>query len=184
MKTEKEKMLNGEEYNSMDKELETDMLNVRELLYDFNLTKYSEMHSRRELLKKILRTSMDDVYIEPPFYCDYGYNIKVGKNFNANFGLTILDSNEIIFGDDILIGPHTQIITSTRDTDPIKRKSFNESAKKIHIGSNVWIGGGVIILAGVTIGDNSVIGAGSVVTKNVPENCVAAGNPCKVIKNI
>ncbi|MDF2524594.1 MAG: maa, partial [Clostridiales bacterium] len=126
----------------------------------------------------------DSFHIEAPFNCDYGYNIEVGENFYANYGCTILDVNKVIIGDNVLLAPNVQIYTAAHPVDPSKRLTGKEFAKPIVIGNNVWIGGGAIICPGVKIGDNVTIGAGSVVTKDVPENVVAAGNPCRVIRRI
>ncbi len=122
--------------------------------------------------------------IEQPFHCDYGYNIEIGENFYSNHNLIILDSNKVIFGDNIFIGPNCGFYTPNHPLDAKTRNKGIETALPIKIGNNVWLGGNVVVLQGVTVGDNSVIGAGSVVTKDIPSNVVAAGNPCKVIKKI
>jgi len=182
MKSEKEKMLAGELYNSSDAELENELRIARKLIHQFNATNPDQENERKKILQDLLHTSVSDTYIEPPFYCDYGYNVKIGKNFNANFDCVFLDSNEIVFGDNILIGPGVHIYTSGHPLSGEERNSYLEFAKPVHIGSDVWIGGRSIILPGVSIGNNVVIGAGSVVTTDIPDNSIAVGNPCKVIR--
>lgn len=126
----------------------------------------------------------ENYWIEQPFWCDYGYNIEIGENFYSNHNLTILDGNKVKFGDNVFIGPNCSFYTAGHPLDTQRRNQGLEYAKPIIIGNNVWLGGNVCVLPGVTIGDNVVIGAGSVVTKDIPSNVVAAGNPCKIIKNL
>lgn len=183
MRSEKEKMLAGDFYNAGDEELCKERAHARDLTFEFNYTKPSERQKRQELLKQLI-AAKGSFYIEAPFNCDYGYNIEVGENFYANFGCTILDVNKVRIGDNVLLAPNVQIYTATHPIDPAERLAGKEYAKPITIGNNVWIGGGSIICPGVRIGDNSVIGAGSVVTKDIPDNVVAAGNPCRVIRSI
>ncbi|HKL13528.1 MAG TPA: sugar O-acetyltransferase [Halanaerobiales bacterium] len=180
--TEKDKMLNGEFYNPMDTELVTDRMEARKLLYSFNNSKPSEGIRRKETIKQLFGKTGAKIYIEPPFRCDYGYNIEVGENFYANFDCVILDVNKVIMGDDVQLGPGVHIYTAVHPTDPEERMSKTEYGEEIEIGNNVWIGGGAIICSGVKIGSNTTIGAGSVVTKDISENVLAVGNPCKVIK--
>ena len=123
-----------------------------------------------------------DTFINQPFYCDYGEQIRVGKRFFANFCLTILDEAAVTFGDDCFVGPNVSIYTACHSTNPVERNTRQEWAKPVTIGNNVWIGGSVTILAGVTIGDNCTIGAGSVVTRDIPANSIAVGNPARVVK--
>jgi len=183
--TEKEKMFNGELYTPLkDGVLVQEMLNAKELCYQYNHLKPSQINERKEIIKKLFGKVEEDFLIEQPFICDYGYNIKIGKNFYANHNLTILDANEVSFGDDVLIAPNCSFYTATHPIDVQFRKQGLEYAKPIKIGNNVWIGGNVVVLPGVTIGDNSVIGAGSVVTKDIPANVVAVGNPCREIRKI
>ena len=137
-----------------------------------------------KLFQKDLSQIKDSVWIEPPFFCDYGYNIKLKGKFYANHNCIILDVCHVEFGDNILMGPNVQIYTATHPMSPQARLSVQELGKPISIGNNVWIGGSAVICPGVTIGDNCVIGAGSVVTRDIPANTFAAGNPCRVIKNI
>lgn len=183
LKTEKEKMLAGELYIATDKELIKEREYAKTLVYEFNKTSPSEKLERKSIVKKLIATK-GSAYIEPPFYCDYGYNIEVGENFYANHGCIILDVCKVSIGDNVLLGPNVQIYTATHPLNPVERLSGKEFGKEISIGNNVWIGGGAIICPGVRIGDNSVIAAGSVVIKDIPDNVLAGGNPCKVIKTI
>jgi len=183
MKSEKEKMLAGELYFSGDQSLIDDRLMARMLTSEYNTTRAIEEEEREEILKRLIVVK-GDAKIQPPFYCDYGYNIEVGENFYANFSCTILDVNRVIIGDNVMFGPNVQVYTATHPLDPEERIKGLESSKPITIGDNVWIGGGAIILPGVTIGKNTTIGAGSVVTKDIPENVFAGGNPCKIIKKL
>ena len=183
MKSEKEKMLLGELYNANDPQLVKDREEARSLTYEFNNTKPCEKEKRNKILKDLIKTG-GNLYIEPPFNCDYGYNIEVGENFFANYGCIILDVSKVTIGNNVLLGPNVQIYTATHPIDPRERLEGKEFAKDIIIGNNVWVGGGSIICPGVKIGDNAVIGAGSVVTKDIPANVVVGGNPCRVIKEI
>ena len=181
--TEKEKMLAGEIYSAVDIQLLDELAAAREMIHDYNLLRPSENGKKLELLKGLLGYIADDaIIINQPFYCDYGKHICVGKRFFANFNFTVLDEARVTIGDDCFIGPNVSIYTACHSTDPMERNSRQEWAKPVRIGDNVWIGGSVTILPGVTIGDNVTIGAGSVVTKNIPSNSIAVGNPCKVIK--
>ena len=183
--TEKEKRLAGEIYSAVDPQLLEELAAAREVIHDYNLLRPTENQKKLELLKGLLGHIGDDsIIINQPFRCDYGKQISVGKRFFANFNFTVLDEARVTIGDDCFIGPNVSIYTACHSTDPVERNTRQEWAKPVTIGNNVWIGGSVTILPGVTIGDNVTIGAGSVVTKNIPSNCVAAGNPCKVIKSI
>ena len=178
-------MLAGEIYSAVDPQLLEELAAAREVIHDYNLLRPSENQKKLELLKGLLGHIGDDsIIINQPFRCDYGKQIGVGKRFFANFNFTVLDEACVTIGDDCFIGPNVSIYTACHSTDPVERNTRQEWAKPVTIGNNVWIGGSVTILPGVTIGDNVTIGAGSVVTKNIPSNCVAAGNPCKVIKSI
>jgi len=181
--SEKEKMIDGDYYNASDKVLMRDREKARGLIYQYNNTKADEHNKRKSILKKIINTTAT-CYIEPPFRCDYGYNIYTGKNFYANFNCIMLDCNKIIIGDNVKLGPNVQIYTATHPTDYRARNEGKEMAYKIIIGDNVWIGGGAIICPGVKIGKNTTIGAGSVVVSDIPDNVVAVGNPCRVIKKL
>ena len=183
--TEKEKMLAGEYYSAVDPELISELNAVKDIIHEYNLLRPSDLERRREMLLSLLGHVADDkVFINQPFYCDYGKQISVGRRFFANFNLTILDEAPVTFGDDCFIGPNVSIYTACHSTDPIERNSRREWAQPVIIGNNVWIGGSVVILPGVTIGDNVTIGAGSVVVHDIPSNSIAVGNPCRVVKSI
>lgn len=184
MRTEKEKMLAEEMYNPADPELVKDRENARRLVRIFNQTLENEGNIRVKLLKELLGSTGENVYMEPNIRFDYGYNTYVGENFFANFDCTILDVCEVRFGDNCLLAPGVQIYTATHPLNPTERNSGKEYAKPISIGNNVWIGGSAIINPGVTIGNNVVIASGAVVTKDVPDNVVVGGNPARVIKQI
>lgn len=183
MQSEKEKMLAGLLYNSLDEELVKEREYARGLTFEFNQTRPDEIEKRKQLIRRLLH-ARGSFYIEPPFHCDYGYNIEIGDNFYANFGCVILDVNTVRIGDNALLAPNVQIYTATHPTDPAQRLTGRELAKPIVIGDNVWIGGGAILCPGVTVGNNVTIGAGSVVTRNIPDNVIAAGNPCRIIRNV
>ncbi|MBN8046764.1 sugar O-acetyltransferase [Paraclostridium bifermentans] len=182
--TEKEKMLKGDGYIASDPELVKDRQQARILTRLYNQTIETDDYTKNEILRKLLGSTGENVYIEPSFKCDYGYNIHLGENFYANFDCIMLDVCEIKIGKNAMLAPNVQIYTAYHPIDPKLRISGIEYGSPVTIGDNVWIGGGAIINPGVTIGDNVVIGSGSVVTKDIPSNCVAVGNPCKVIKNI
>ncbi|MBO5814597.1 MAG: sugar O-acetyltransferase [Bacteroidales bacterium] len=183
--TEKEKMLAGMVYSAVDRQLLEELNAVKEVVHRYNTLSPADAAGRLDILKGLLGNIADDeIIINQPFYCDYGKQISVGKRFFANFHFTVLDEAKVTIGDDCFIGPNVSIYTACHSTDPIERNTRNEWAKPVTIGNNVWIGGSATILPGVTIGDNVTIGAGSVVTRDIPSNVVAAGNPCKVIRNI
>lgn len=182
--TEKEKMLKGDAYIASDPELVKDRQKARILTRLYNQTIETDDYTKNEILRKLLGSTGENVYIEPSFKCDYGYNIHLGENFYANFDCIMLDVCEIKIGKNAMLAPNVQIYTAYHPIDPKLRISGIEYGSPVTIGDNVWIGGGAIINPGVTIGDNVVIGSGSVVTKDIQSNCVAVGNPCKVIKNI
>lgn len=184
MKTEKEKMLAGEMYDPEDPVLLKDRKEAREKVRIYNQTLETEEEKRTGLLKELLGSTGENVYMEPNIRFDYGYNTHVGENFFANFDCTILDVCEVRFGDNCLLAPGVQIYTATHPIDPIERNSGKEYAKPITIGNNVWIGGSAVINPGVTVGDNAVIASGAVVVKDVPDNAVVGGNPARVIKMI
>ena len=182
---EKEKMQNGLLYDAnYDKELAEERIKCKNLCYEYNALAPGETEKRKELIKKILGSVRENFLIEQSFQCDYGYNIEIGENFYSNHNLVILDPAKVIFGDNVFIGPNCGFYTAEHPLDAETRNKGLETAKPIKVGNNVWFGGNVVVLPGVTIGDNTVIGAGSVVTKNIPSNVVAAGNPCKVIKQL
>ena len=183
--TEKEKMLAGELYNALDSQLIKELNETKDVIHQYNLLMPTELEKRRQMLIELLGHVGDDkVFINQPFYCDYGKHISVGKRFFANFNFTVLDEARVTIGDDCFVGPNVSIYTACHSTDPVERNSRREWALPVTIGDNVWIGGSVTILAGVTIGDNVTIGAGSVVTRDIPSNVIAMGNPCRPVKTI
>ena len=183
-KSELQKMIDGENYNSFIPELVKMRKDARILMKKYNDSGLDSEEERLEILTKLFGKHEGDIKIEPPFLCDFGFNIKVGKNFYMNFDCVILDTASVEIGDNVLCGPKVQLFTASHPLEVELRTIGIEFAKKIKIGNNVWIGGGAIVCPGVTIGDNTVIGAGSVVTRNIPSDVVAVGNPCKVIKNL
>ena len=182
MTTDKEKMLAGEPYLAFCDELVRDRDRAKELLYEYNHLRPSATEQRTALLKQFLGSTRQQLLIEQPFYCDYGYNIHVGENFYANMGCTILDEAKVTFGDNVLLAPNVSIYTAGHPVNVARRVAGWEYAYPVTVGNNVWIGGNVVILPGVSIGDNSIIGGGSVVTKDIPANVIAVGNPCKVLR--
>ena len=183
-KSEKEKMISGELYNAFTAELIEDRKNAYKLLSKLNKMGKTTQNKRNEILKKLFGKHGKNLWIESPFFCDYGYEIFIGDNVFINFNCTFLDSSPITIGDNVLIGPNVQIFSATHPIDWKIRKEGLENSKPVTIGNNVWIGGGAVICPGVSIGDRTTIGAGSVVTKNISSDVVAAGNPCRIIKNI
>ena len=182
---EEEKMLSGEIYNAnYDEELLKKRILAKELCQKFNNCEVTKIEEKKEILKNLFQKDIDIMGIEPNFYCDYGFNICLGKNFYSNHNLVILDANKVEFGDNVFIGPNCGFYTSGHPLDYETRNKGLEYAKPIKVGSNVWIGGNVCVMPGVTIGNNVVIGAGSVVNKDIPSDSVAVGNPCKVIKKL
>ena len=184
MKSEKEKMISGKPYNAFDDELVNERLYAKELIFDFNSFRPNETINRNELIKRLLGKIGNSFIIEPPFRCDYGYNIEIGENFYSNYNLIILDCAKVLIGDNVMIGPNVSIYTAGHPVHYEIRNQGYEYAFPVSIGNNVWIGGNAVINPGVTIGDNSVIGSGSVITKDIPGNVIAAGNPCKVLRGI
>lgn len=183
--TEKEKMLEGILYDAnYDKDLIRERYEAKDKCFAYNNLKPSDLENRKNVMEMILGKTKENFLIEQPFLCDYGYNIEIGENFYANHNLTILDAGKVQFGDNVFIAPNCGFYTAGHPLDYETRNKGLEYAKPIKVGNNVWIGGNVVVLPGVTIGDNCVIGAGSVVTKDIPENSVAVGNPCRVMKKI
>ncbi|MDE6672601.1 MAG: sugar O-acetyltransferase [Ruminococcus sp.] len=182
--TEKEKQQAGELYNGNDKELVAERINVKKLCIEYNSATYNDFQKKERLLSRIIAFKGENTWIEPDFFCDYGYNIMLGDNFYSNHNLVIIDCAEVIFGDNIFIGPNCGFYTAGHPLDYPTRNAGLEYAKPIKVGSNVWFGGNVCVMPGVTIGDNVVIGGGSVVTKDIPSGVVAVGNPCRPVKEI
>ena len=184
MKSEKEKMLAGDLYDPLDKELSEERLKCRLLLKMVNDTRDDEIEVRNKLLKDLIPNAGANLWLQPPFYCDYGSNIIAGDKVFFNFNCIVLDVTYVKIGSRTLFGPNVQIYTATHPIDYIERASGLEYGKPVTIGKDVWVGGSVVICPGITIGDRSVIGAGSVVTRNIPANVFAAGNPCRVIRSL
>lgn len=182
--TEKEKMLAGEMYLAADPELIADRMRARKLLKEFNDSEPEDVNKRIELVKKLLGKSGKNVWIEPPFFCDYGFNIEAGDDCFINFNCVFLDVTPIKLGDRVLIAPNVQMYAATHPTEAKPRGELWEFGKPITIGSDVWVGGSSVICPGVTIGDRSIIAAGSVVTKDVPPGVIVGGNPAKYIKDV
>ncbi|MFO7824545.1 MAG: sugar O-acetyltransferase [Cyclobacterium sp.] len=184
MKSEKEKMLAGELYLASDETLSRERLHARRLLKALNDSFPDELQKRNEVLEELLGSKGQDFGLEPPFFCDYGYNIHVGDQVFFNFNCVILDVTQVTIGDRCLFGPNVQIYAATHPVNAKIRGSLLEFGKPVTIGSDVWVGGGAIICPGVSIGDRSIIAAGSVVTKDIPSDVLAGGNPARVIKSI
>lgn len=184
MSREKEKMLSGELYKSFDAELLAERQRAKEIVFRYNSLQPSMIEERNELLKSLFGSVKGNFFIEPPFRCDYGCNIEIGENFYANYNLVILDCAKVTIGDNVLIGPNVGIYTAGHPLHFELRNEEWEFACPITIEDNVWIGGNVVLNPGVTVGRNSVVGSGSVVTKDIPADVVAAGNPCRVIREI
>jgi maltose O-acetyltransferase len=183
MRTEKEKMLAGELYLANDPQLLKERRNAKRLLRALNITEYLTTKTSKALLKDLIPNASKNLYIEPPFHCDYGYNIYCGENVYFNVNCVVLDTMPIRIGSNVLFGPAVQIYAASHPLNAEERKTV-EFSKAVSIGDNCWIGGGAIILPGISIGNNCVIGAGSVVTKNIPNDSMAVGNPAKVIKTL
>lgn len=183
MSSEWQKMVNGELYNALDPELVQARTRARDLCQDLNATRGAQDEERRSILRQLFARGGDTVWMQPPFFCDYGINIELGERVFFNFNCVVLDVARVAIGDYTLFGPAVQVYTATHPFDAKLRRS-QEFAKPIDIGSDVWVGGGAIICPGVRIGARAVIGAGSVVTKDIPDDVFAAGNPCRVIRSV
>lgn len=181
---QKERMLAGLPYKAWLDGLNEERIACKKKIQLFNQLPPDQPERMEAVLRSLLGRAGKGLYIEPPFRCDYGYNIEVGDNFAANYNLTILDVGKVVVGNNVLIAPNVSIYTAGHPVHPDSRNSGYEYGIPITIGDNVWIGGNVVILPGVTVGSNSVIGAGSVVTKDVPEWVIAVGNPCRVVRKI
>jgi maltose O-acetyltransferase len=184
MKTEKEKMLAGELYDPFDKQLSAERLRTRLLLKDLNDSREDEVEQRSRILRELLPNAGSGLWLQPPFYCDYGSNIYIGEKVFFNFNCVVLDVMQVTIGSRTMFGPNVQVYTATHPLHHRERASGLEYAKPITIGEDVWIGGSVVICPGVTIGSRSVIGAGSVVTKDIPADVFAAGNPCRIVRTL
>ena len=183
MPSEREKMLAGELYDPLDPELASARVRARDLCQALNATREADDDARRRILVELFGAGGDEVWMQPPFFCDYGSNIFLGKRVFFNFNCVVLDVCAVRIGDFTLFGPAVQIYTATHPLDAELRRK-QEFAKPITIGSDVWVGGAAVICPGVTIGSKVVIGAGSVVTRDIPEGVFAAGNPCRVIRQL
>jgi maltose O-acetyltransferase len=180
--TEKEKMLAGELYDAADPQLVAERRRARDLLRALNDSRDGEREARTGILRELLGAMGEGVWMEPPFFCDYGGNIVLGDRVFFNFNCVVLDVARVTIGSDVMFGPAVQVYTATHPMDYQLRRAGQEMGKPVTIGSDVWVGGGAIILPGVTVGPRTVIGAGSVVTKDIPEGVFAAGNPARVIR--
>jgi len=183
MKSEREKMLAGELYNPMDAELVAARVRARDLCQSLNATREAQEDERRQILRDLFGVGGDTVWMQPPFFCDYGTNIELGERVYFNFNCVVLDVCPVRIGSFTLFGPAVQILTPLHPFNAELRRR-EELGKPIEIGSDVWVGGGALILPGVRVGSRTVIGAGSVVTRDIPDGVFAAGNPCRVIRQI
>ncbi|MES0360560.1 MAG: sugar O-acetyltransferase [Anaerolineales bacterium] len=184
MKTEKLKMLTGELYNALDSQLVKERRQARDLIKELNDSRDEEQERRLAIIDQLFASVGRDIWIEPPFYCDYGSNIFLGDKVYFNFNCVILDPAKVVIGDNVLFGPNVQIYTATHPLNYLERRTGLELAQEIEIGSDVWVGGSAVISPGVRIGSRSVIGSGSLVTKDIPDDVFAAGNPCRVIREL
>ncbi|AWK52819.1 galactoside O-acetyltransferase [Clostridium beijerinckii] len=181
---QKERMLSGLPYKAWLDGLNEERIENKLKIYNYNLLRPDEKNKMEELIKDILGKTGDKVFIEQPFHCDYGKNIEAGNNFFANYNCTILDVGKVIIGENVQFAPNVSLYTAGHPIHPDSRNSGYEYGIGITIGDNVWLGGNVVVNPGVHIGNNVVVGAGSIVTKDIPDNVVAVGNPCKVIREI
>ncbi len=184
MKTEKDKMLSGELYDPLDRQLSEERRRARLLLKALNGTRDDQVDERSRLIRELIPSAGPGTWIEPPFYCDYGSNIILGEKVFFNFNCVVLDVATVRIGTGVLFGPAVQIYAATHPLSASERRTGLELGKEVEIGNDVWVGGGAIICPGVRIGNASVIGAGSVVTRDVPDGVFAAGNPCRVLRTI
>jgi len=185
MMTEREKMEKGYLYDAnYNEEIIKERENAKDLCFEYNNLKPSDIDNQRAIMSKLLGKTKGNFYVTAPFYCDYGYNIEVGENFYSNHNLVILDGGKVTFGDNVFIAPNCCFSTAGHPLDSEQRNKGLEFAYPITVGNNVWFGAGVIVLPGITIGDDVVIGAGSIVNRDIPSGVIAAGNPCRVIREI
>lgn len=182
--TTKERMHSQKVYFCDDEDLVREQEQCLEILYDFNHTRPSEKEKRQEILKSLVAELGENCYIEPPLHTNWGRHTHFGNNVYANFNLTLVDDTDIFIGDSVMIGPNVTIATAGHPIDPELRKKVAQYNIPVRIGNNVWIGAGAVVLPGVSIGENTVIGAGSIVTKDIPANVVAVGNPCRILREI
>lgn len=180
----RERMLTGDLYIAEDPEIAAESLRSLRLLERFNRSSVDEPDERERLLRELLGSLGEGSVIRPPFYCDYGHHTQIGARSFANFGLVVLDVAAVTIGDDVQIGPNVQLLTATHPVEPEPRRAKWEFARPIAIGNNVWLGGGVLVCPGVTIGDNTVVGAGAVVVKDLPANILAVGNPARIVRDL
>ncbi len=181
----RDKLHTGELYLPGDDEIQAEQIRCLDRLYDFNQTRPTEMKKRMALMKELFAEIGEDCYIEPPFHANWGgKHVHFGKNIYCNFGLTMVDDTHIYVGDYTMFGPNVTIATAGHPILPELREKAYQYNAPVHIGKNCWLGAGVIVLPGITIGDNTVVGAGSVVTKDLPSNVIAVGNPCRVLREI
>lgn len=180
----KEKMHHQKVYFCDDKELISEQMQCLETLYDFNISRPAEVKKREKILTQLFAEIGQNCYIEPPLHANWGKHTHLGDHVYANFNLTLVDDTHIYIGNYVMIGPNVTIATAGHPINPAQRKKAAQFNIPVHIGDNVWIGANCVILPGVSIGENSVIGAGSIVTKNIPENVVAVGNPCRILREI
>jgi acetyltransferase-like isoleucine patch superfamily enzyme len=183
--TEKEKMLAGLLYfPGGDEAMSRERRQCKDLCHDYNQLRHSDTEARQKIMEQLLGKTKGRFTITAPFWCDLGYNIEIGENFYTNYNCVILDDAKVTFGDNVLIAPNCGFYTAGHPIDAAQRNTGLEYAYPITVGNNVWFGGGVQVMPGVSIGDNAIIGAGSVVTKDIPANVIAVGNPCKVLREI
>lgn len=183
-RTNRERMLAGDDYLCIDEDLFDGLKKAARAAGRFNAAYWEDPDAAQALLSDLLGSIAPDTYIRAPLYVDYGENITIGSGCFANYGLVALDVAPITIGNDVMFGPNVQLLTPNHPIDPERRRAKLESAKPIAIHDNVWLGGGVIVLGGVTIGENSIVGAGAVVTKDIPANVIAVGNPARVVRSL
>lgn len=182
--SEWERMLEGKMYNDFSDELFVKRVTAKKIFKEYNKTNDNDVTLRNKLLKDLFENIGERVWIEPDFRCEFGKNITIENDVYINFGCIILDCNKVVIGEHTLIGPNCGLYAANHAIDKEERINGGCIGKPIHIGKNVWLGGDVKVLGGVTIGDNTIIGTGSIVTKDIPSNCIAVGSPCKVLRYI